>query len=224
MLNLFSGGLNFVNLNNNMKVLLGKDAEKLLQGLPLAKSFLVKNVNELKKIKKYPVVMKLISPQAVHKTEVGGVKIVNNLQEAQTIFSNFTKTAKTKRMKLGGILIQEFVKGREFIIGIKNDPTFGHVIMFGAGGILVESLKDVTFRVCPIDEKDAGEMVNDLKNQWLLTGTRGEIPVNLKLLKQLLVKTSKLPQKYKKIEELDINPLIANDKYAKITDVRILHQ
>lgn len=207
-----------------MRVLLGKDAEKFLKGLPLAKSFLIKNIKELTKIKKYLVVMKLISPQAIHKTEIGGIKVVNNLQEAQETFDKFMKLAKSKRMKQAGILIQEYVKGREFIIGIKKDPTFGHVIMFGTGGIFVESLKDVTFRVCPVTEDDVESMLTDLKNQWLITGTRGQKPINSKLLKQIIVRVSKLSQKYRKIEELDINPLIANEKEAKIVDIRIVLQ
>ncbi len=205
-----------------MKVLLGKDAEKLLKGLPLAKSFSINQSKELAKIKKFPAVMKLISPQAVHKTEIGGVKIVNNLQEAQNTFNNFVKLAKSKRMKPTGILIQEYVKGREFIIGIKKDPTFGHVIMFGAGGIFVESLKDVTFRVCPITNDDAESMIKGLKNQWMIAGTRGEKPVDTKLLKQILVRVSRLPQVYKKLEEMDINPLIANNRYVRIVDARVI--
>ncbi|MBI2547321.1 MAG: acetate--CoA ligase family protein [Candidatus Aenigmarchaeota archaeon] len=203
-----------------MKVLLGKDAEKFLKGLQLAKSFLVKDIKELLKIKKYPAVMKLVSPQAIHKTEIGGVKVVNNLHEAQESLNGFMKTVKSKKMKLTGIIVQEYVKGREFIIGIKKDPTFGHVIMFGAGGILVEAMKDVTFRVCPIDENDAEGMLSDLKNQWLVTGTRGQKPINVKLLKQILIKISRLPQKYRNMEELDINPLISSEKEAKIVDVR----
>jgi len=203
-----------------MKVFLGKEAEKFLKGLPLAKSFLIKTPKELTKIKKFPVVMKLISPQAIHKTDIGGIKTVNSLQESQQTFNNFMKLAKSKRMKLTGVLIQEYVKGREFIIGIKKDPTFGHVIMFGAGGIFVESLRDVTFRVCPISDTDADSMIEDLKNKWLITGTRGQKPIDGKLLRQILVKVSKLSQRYKRIEELDINPLIANEKEAKIVDVR----
>lgn len=205
-----------------MKVLLGKDAEKILKGLPLAKSFLVKSPKELGKIKKFPLVMKLISPQAIHKTEIGGIKIVNNLQEAQETFNKFMKLAKSKRMNLTGIIIQEYVKGREFIIGIKKDPTFGHVIMFGAGGIFVESLKDVTFRVCPVTERDVDSMLSDLKNQWLISGARGERPINIKLLKQVLIKVSKLPQRYKKIEELDINPLMGSESEIKLVDMRLM--
>ncbi|MBI2543219.1 MAG: acetate--CoA ligase family protein [Candidatus Aenigmarchaeota archaeon] len=205
-----------------MKVLLGKDAEKFLKGLPLAKNFLIKKESELSKIKKFPAVMKIISPQAIHKTDIGGIKIVNNSQEAKEAFYNFIKLSKSKKLKLDGILVQEYVKGREFITGIKRDPTFGHVIMFGAGGIFVESLRDVTFRMCPIDDKDAESMMEDLKNQWLITGTRGQKPINTKLLKQILVKVSKLPQRHKGIEELDVNPLTANEKEAKVVDVRIV--
>ena len=205
-----------------MKILLGKDAEKLLKGLPLTKSILIKKESELSKIKKFPAVMKLVSPQAVHKTEIGGVKTVNDFKEAQETFNNFVKLAKSKKMKLTGVIVQEYVKGREFIIGIKNDPTFGHVVMFGAGGVFVESLKDVTFRSCPITGNDADSMISDLKNQWLITGTRGQKPVNSRLLKRILVKVSNIPKKHKSIEELDINPLIANEKDAKIVDVRIV--
>ncbi len=205
-----------------MKVLLGKDAEKFLKGLPVAKSFLIKKIDELRKIKEYPLVMKIISPQAVHKTEVGGVKIVNNADEAMDAFNKFTKLAKSRKMKLSGILVQEYVKGREFIVGIKKDPTFGHVIMFGAGGVFVESLKDVTFRVCPINEDDAESMLADIKNQWLISGSRGQKPVNSRLLKNILVRTSKIPQKHNRMEELDINPLIANHSTIKIVDLRVV--
>ena len=205
-----------------MKVFLGKEAENILKGLPVAKSFIIKNERELLKIKKYPTVMKIISQQAIHKTDIGGVKIINNSKEAQETFTNFKKLSVSKKIKLNGILVQEYFKGREFIIGIKKDPTFSHVIMFGVGGVFVESLKDVTFRVCPIDENDAESMISDLKNKWLITGTRGQKPLNTKVLKQILVKISKLPERYKRIEELDINPLIANEKEAKIVDSRIV--
>ncbi|MBI2545502.1 MAG: acetate--CoA ligase family protein [Candidatus Aenigmarchaeota archaeon] len=205
-----------------MKVLLGKDAEKILKGLPVAKSFMVKGEKELKKIKKYPVVMKLVSPQAVHKTEIGGVKIVNSIQEAHMAFHDFQIASKKNKIKLAGVLIQEKVNGREFIIGIKKDPTFGHVIAFGAGGIFVESLKDITFRSCPISDKDAESMISDLKNQWLVTGTRGQKPINVKSLRQVLVKMSNVPKKYKSIEELDANPVISNEKESKLVDVRIV--
>ena len=125
-----------------------------------------------------------------------------------------------KRLK-GKIMAQEFVHGRELIIGIKKDPVFGHAIMFGIGGTLVEVLHDVSFRICPITSSDAQSMIDELKYKKLLMDFRGEKPVNLRLIKNILVKTSKLPLRNKKISELDINPLIANDKTVKIVDARI---
>ncbi len=118
--------------------------------------------------------------------------------------------------------MQEFFKGREIIIGLKKDETFEHVIMVGIGGIYTEILKDVSFRVCPINLDDADEMLNELKLKKLLEGVRGEKRINFKLLNSLLVKVSKLPEKYGDIKEMDINPLIVNSKDAKIVDARIV--
>ncbi len=203
-----------------MKILLGKEAEKMLR-LPAAKSEYVKDSAHMVKIAKkfnFPLVLKLVSEKAIHKTEAKGVRIVNNEAELRRHYIEIAKIA--KRLK-GKIMAQEFVKGKELIIGIKKDPVFGHAIMFGIGGTLVEALRDVSFRICPINVKDAESMVNELKYKNLLLGFRGEKSVNMKLIKNILVKISKLPLKNKKISELDINPLIANDKLAKIIDVRI---
>ena len=114
-------------------------------------------------------------------------------------------------MKIKGtkaILVQEFIKGIELIIGIKKDSSFGHALMFGVGGVMVELLKDVSFRICPITHKDAEEMINDLKAKDLLTGFRDSKPVNLNLLKKCLIKASEIPKKFPNIKELDINPLL----------------
>ena len=205
-----------------MKIYTHKESEKFLKGLPLAKSFLTKNKNDLKKVKKFPVVLKIISKQALHKTDIGGIKIVEDKDKLEREFENLIRTAKRKRLKLDGILVQEFVKGRELIIGIKRDVTFGHSIMFGIGGTLVEAVRDVAFRVCPISAGDADSMIDDLKYKNLLLGFRGEKAVNLKKVKQILVAVSKIPQKHPEIEELDINPLIASDKECKIVDARII--
>jgi len=201
-----------------------KDAEDFLKRyLPIAKNKLTQNIEQAQKFtKKYPVVLKIISKDALHKTEVKGVRIINNKQELEREYKALESIAIKKKIKLDGILIQEYVKGQEVIIGIKKDPTFNHVIMFGTGGTMVEILKDVQFRHCPITEDDAEDMINQLKLKQLLTGFRNEKPVNLKLLKQLLVKASKIPLKYSNIEELDINPLIINSKDAKVADARIV--
>ena len=209
-----------------MKALTEPKAEQLLsQYLPIANSTLTKKIEEataFAKKTKYPVMLKLISPQALHKTEVKGIRKADNEEELVKEFNDLIATAKKRRLKLEGILVQEHVKGVETIIGLKNDPTFGHVILFGIGGVFVEILKDVSFRVCPITTQDAEEMINELKAKELLFGFRGEKPVNMKLLKNALVTASKIPQKHPQIEELDINPFIINDKIGKVTDARII--
>jgi len=207
-----------------MKALTEPKAEQLLSKyLPIAKSILTKKLEEtIKFAKTYPVMLKLISPQALHKTEVKGIRKADNEEDLVKEFNDLLATAKKRRLKLEGILVQEHVKGVETIIGLKNDPTFGHVILFGIGGVFVELLKDVSFRVCPITPQDAEEMINELKAKKLLFGFRGEKPVNMKLLKNALVTASKIPEKHPQIEELDINPFIINDKIGKVTDARII--
>ena len=205
-----------------MKVFLGKKAEKFLIDIPIAKSILTKDIKKAEKsIKKYPIVLKIISPKAVHKTDVNAVRIVHKKEDFEREFKDLIIMAKKKRIPLNGILVQEYIKGREVIIGIKNDPSFGHAIMFGLGGTMVEVLKDVTFRICPIEESDAENMIQELKTKQILYGVRGEKAVNINLLKRILVKVSLIPKKHKNIEELDINPLIINEKEAKAVDVRV---
>jgi acyl-CoA synthetase (NDP forming) len=201
-----------------------KKAEDFLQKyLPVARSELTKNAEQaLRAVSHYPTVLKIISSQALHKTEFKGVRIVNSAGELAKEYADLQEIAKQHKLKLDGILVQEFVKGKETIIGIKKDATFGHVIMFGVGGTMVELLKDVQFRACPITEKDADEMINSLKLSKILTGFRNEKTVNLTKLKSILVNASKIPISNPKIEELDINPLIVNEKEAKVADARIV--
>lgn len=209
-----------------MKKLTEPKAEKLLSKyLPIADSILTKKEEEAKafaKKTKYPVMLKIISLDALHKTEIKGIRKADNEEELTKEFADLISTAKKKKLKLEGILVQEHIKGVETIIGLKNDPTFGHVILFGIGGVFVELLKDVSFRVCPITQKDAEEMINELKAKKLLQGFRGEKPANMKLLKNALVTASKIPEKHKDIEELDINPFIINDKKGKVADARAI--
>lgn len=206
-----------------MKIYTEEKAERMLKPLPVAKAKLVKDLKGAKEAAKrirYPLVLKIISPKALHKTEIGGVAVVKGADELEAAFNNLIKIAKKKRLKLTGIYVQEFVSGKELIIGIKRDPTFGHTVMLGIGGKYVELMRDVTFRICPISDKDAEKMINELKYTKILTGYRGEKGVNISVLKKMLVSVSKLPQKHKKLEELDINPFILNEKRGKIVDAR----
>ena len=196
-------------------------AEQFLKKyLSIAKNQLVKNINEIK-LNKYPLVLKIISPQALHKSDINGVRIVHNKKELEENFNDLIRIAKKKKLKLDGILVQEYIEGHQLIVGIKKDNVFGHILLFGYGGIFVEIFKDVSMRACPITTTDAESMIDDLRSKEILYGARGE-KANIKLLKKILVKVSKIPLKYKKIEELDINPLIIDKKDAWVADARIV--
>lgn len=198
--------------------------EWLKKYLPIAKHVLCKNSEDVHKaVKKfrYPLVLKLVAKDLMHKSDMGAVQIVKHAEELERKVEFLTSAAKKHKLKMDGILVQEFVDGHQVIIGIKKDQTFGHCVMLGLGGIFVELLKDVAFRMCPITDEDAEEMINELRGKKILEGYRGGIKANLKELKKILVKASFLPKKMPQIEELDINPLILNNKEGKIVDARM---
>jgi len=179
-------------------------------------------ISSLKELKiKAPLVMKIISPEITHKTEIGGVIVVHHKEDIERSFDELILNSKKNKIKLKGILVQEFVEGQQFIIGLKKDETFGHVILFGAGGILTEILDDISIRKCPINASEADDMIKELKSRKLFEGFRN-IKLNKDLLKHHLVEVSKIPQKHKDIIELDINPYILNSKEGKAVDVRIV--
>ena len=208
------------------KVLAEYEAEKFLsKHLPVAESLLCRDSAETVAAAKklgYPVVLKIISKDALHKSEIGGVAVAKSQAELFSAFSSLTNVAKAKKLRIEGILVQEFVGGKEVIIGIKKDDTFGHVIALGIGGKYVEVLRDITFRVCPITAKDAEAMIGELKFKAILFGARNEKPVNKDVLVKTLVAVSRLSTKNKKIQELDINPFIINEKSGKAADARIV--
>lgn len=161
----------------------------------------------------YPVVMKIVSEAYSHKTEAGGV--LTHLDDLDDIKTGFRKLSKISKK----VIVQKQVKGIETIIGVKDDPTFGSVILFGMGGVFVEAMRDVAFRICPISKRDAGDMIKETKGSKILLGFRGK-EYDLESLKSLLIKVSDLSQE-KKIRELDLNPVIINEKNAWIVDARI---
>lgn len=184
---------------------------------PVAEHTVAKKLEDVRRFADkvgYPLVLKALSPKILHKTEAGAVRIVHAAEQLAKEFDALKKLAPT-------VLAQEFVAGNEFIIGLKKDPTFGHVILAGIGGIYVEVYKDVSFRVCPIGQKDAEAMLDDLKGKAILAGARGR-KLNRKALVDALVKLSRLPEKQKDIAELDINPFILNAKEGKVVDARVI--
>ena len=172
----------------------------------------------------YPLVMKVISPQIVHKTEAGCVKVgVSGEKEVAKAFQEITENAKKfdKKAKVQGVLLQKTAKGTELIIGGRKDEQFGQTILLGIGGTMVEVFKDYSLRICPINALDFEEMLSELKAKKVLEGFRGAKPVNKELLKELVLKTSEMLLK-ERIKELDLNPVIANEKEVLVADARII--
>ena len=212
--------------------LLEEEGHEVLKayGLPLPNSALAKTEDEAIKIAKkigYPVVMKIASPQIIHKSDAGGVKVnLTNDKEIRSAFKTIIKNAKkyNKDAEIKGVLIVEMVKGgKELIIGSKLEPGFGPVIMLGMGGIYVEILKDVTFKLAPVTDKEADDMIASIKTQKLLQGVRGEKPSDIAKLSECIQKLSQLVTDFKEIKELDMNPVLVLEKGkgCKILDVRI---
>ena len=176
----------------------------------------------------YPLVMKIVSPDIIHKSDAGGVKVgVKTDDELKSAFRTITENALKYKSdaKIKGVLVQEMVKSaKETILGASQDPTFGPVIMFGLGGIYVEVLKDVVFRVAPIDEQEATNMVESIKTIKLLKGVRGEKPSDLKAIADSLQRLSQLVVDFQEIKEFDINPLLVLEegKGARVVDARII--
>jgi len=202
------------------EVLSAYESEKFIgKHIATPESQLVRRPSEI--TIKVPLVLKLISPQAIHKSDLGLIKIVHNKNETESSFEDIVATARKNKLKIDGVLAQEFIDGQQLIIGLKKDSIFGHVILFGLGGIFTELIDDVSIRKCPITPQDAQEMIDELKASKLFHGFRS-IKLNTQLLKENLVAISKLPQKHKEIKELDINPFILNAKEGKAVDVRIV--
>lgn len=175
----------------------------------------------------YPVVMKIASPDILHKSDIGGVKVgLRNDDEIRDFFDLMFIRAKRymPKAEIQGVIIQEMVSGgKEVILGMSRDPQFGPLLMFGLGGIYVEVLKDVTFRIAPLTEDDAWQMVQEIHSYPLLRGVRGEAPADVKSIVESLLRLSQLVTDFPEMLELDVNPLkVAEEgKGSVAVDVRI---
>jgi len=174
----------------------------------------------------YPAVLKIASPDITHKSDVGGVK--TNLKDAKEVKIAYedimiSVAKKANKARIQGLAVQPMARpGVEVIIGMFKDPQFGPVIMFGLGGIFVEALKDVAFRLIPIEKRDAAEMIEEIKGKALLNGYRGQEPANKEALADMLLKVSALVEKTPEIKELDLNPVFAYNDSAIAVDARIV--
>ena len=201
-----------------MALLNFEETKKLLRKykIPLCKTKISKSKEQTIKIAEkigYPLVLKIAPLKIVHKTKINGVKTgIKNEKQLKKTWDNLSKVK-----EIEGILIQETLSGREVVLGIKRDPQLGSVLMFGLGGIFVEVVKDVSFRICPVSKKQAEKMVKEIKGYPVLSNE-----VNIKQIIKIIVNLSKLARRQKKIKEIDLNPVIVNEKKAIVVDAKII--
>jgi len=211
--------------------LLETEAKELLREyeIPVPDFKLIKSEDEIIGLAKeinFPIVMKIVSPDIIHKTDAGGVKIgIKTEKEARIAYQEIIFEAKkyNKEAKILGIIVYPMIpQGTEIIIGMMKDPHFGPVIMFGLGGIFVEILKDISFRILPIEERDAEEMISEIKGYKILKGIRGEEPKDIEAIKDLLLKISQLTLDNPEINEIDLNPIFVFNKGLQVVDARMI--
>lgn len=198
-------------------------------GIPVPKEGLAKTAAEAAKLATamgYPVVMKVVSPQILHKTEAGGVIVgVKNAADARKAYATIVANARKydRKAEVLGVQVQQMVGGgQEVIIGAVSDPSFGKLVAFGLGGVLVEVMKDVTFRLAPATKDDALSMLDGIAAAEVLKGVRGSEPVNRNALATVIRNVSQLVADFPEIAEMDLNPVFASKKGAVAADVRIV--
>jgi len=192
-------------------------------GIPVTKELLVDNLQDLINATKeigYPLVLKGCSSGIAHKTEKGLIRVdIRNEAEAKAAFEEITANIGTE----DAILVQEMVKGqRELVIGLTRDPQFGPCVMFGLGGIFTEILKDISFRVAPLEERDALEMMQDIKGHKILEAVRGMEAADLNIFSNILIKVGQIGLENEHVKEIDINPVIISGNQPVAVDALVV--
>jgi len=198
-------------------------------GIPVARALLGKTADEAVKLSEelgYPVVLKIVSRDIAHKSDAGGVKIgIGSAADVRSGFDEIIATVKQRQpdARIEGVAVQPVAPaGTEVIIGMSEDAQFGPVMMFGLGGIFVEVLKDVAFRIVPLEPRDAAEMIREIKGFPVLQGVRGQQPADLEALETLILQVSQVVEKHPEIQELDLNPVFAYPDGCIAVDARIV--
>lgn len=215
----------------NRKNLMEHEAKEVCQeyNISVTKFKLARNLREAVKFAEeigYPVVLKIVSPSVIHKSEVGGVLLDLNTSIGvekgyRAILANVKKLRPDSQVE--GILVQEMAPSSvEVIVGAIKDDQFGQSIMFGIGGIFVEVLDDVVFRIAPVTKQEAESMITEIKAYKVLKGYRNQPPSDTKAIAEIISNTSKLVTDYEEIKELDLNPIMVYEKGAKTVDARII--
>lgn len=207
------------------------ESKKFLKqaGIPVIETRLARTLKEavlLSQKMGFPVALKIASPEIVHKSDSGGVRLsLNNASEVRAAYREIMDGVQKKypSASIQGVSVQKMAKpGTEVIVGTSKDPQFGPVIMFGLGGIFVEVLKDVSFRIIPLSRKDALEMIEEIKGYPLLQGYRGKELVDIPALTEIILKISGVMEENPEIKELELNPIMAYKKGALAVDGRII--
>ena len=207
------------------------ESKKILKqaGISVVETKLAKTQKEAVSLSQkmgFPVALKITSPDVIHKSDSGGVKLsINSVAEVKKAYDEILKKVRKQYPDaiIHGVSVQKMaLPGTEVIVGSSKDPQFGPVIMFGLGGIFVELLKDVSFRVIPIEQRDAQEMIKEIKGYPLLQGYRGKEPANISALVEIILKISKLIEENPQIKELELNPIFAYKNKAVAADARII--
>lgn len=198
-------------------------------GIPVVEANLARTKTEAVSLSKkmgFPVVLKIVSLDVVHKSDSGGVRLgLANAVQVGKAYSEILSAIKKHypKAKIEGISVQKMAHpGVEVIIGMTKDEQFGPVLMFGLGGILVEVLKDVSFRIVPLTKRDASQMIKEIKGYPLLEGYRGQEPADIPFLETLILKVSDFIDKNPEIKELDLNPVFAYKDGAVAVDARVI--
>lgn len=215
----------------SQNVLTEVESKELLKkaGIPVVETRLAKSKKEAISISKelgFPVVLKIISPDIVHKSDAGGVKLgLANATQVGKAYAEIMSSIREKypKAQIQGVSVQRMAPPAvEVIIGMSKDPQFGPVLMFGLGGVFVEILKDVSFRIVPLTKRDAREMIREIKGYPILEGYRGQKPANIEALEDMIVKVSEFVERNPQIKELDLNPVFAYPDRAVAVDARII--
>jgi acetyl-CoA synthetase (ADP-forming) len=217
-------------LKDGKFILTPEESRNLMElvGIPFNKSELATSEEEAVEMANqigYPVVMKIVSPQIVHKTEYGGVKLdLENVDEVKKAYNDIyiNILEKVPEADIKGISVDKMLKGTELIIGTTIDPQFGQMIMFGIGGIYVEIYQDVSFRLIPINSGDAKDMLNEIKGTPLLEGARGRPKADKTQLVDILIKVSDFVNSNPDIQEMDLNPLLITNEGIVAVDARVI--
>ena len=213
------------------KFLLEHEAKTVCKeyGIPITALKIAKTAEEAVKFSEEmecTTVFKIVSPDVIHKFDVGGVILnINSPEEAKKAYNQIVENVKKHKpnAKIDGILVQEMAPcATEVIVGAIKDTQFGPTLMFGLGGTFVEVMKDVSFRIAPITEEDAREMITEVKAYPILQGYRGQPPADIDTLVKILLNTSRLIMDHQEIKELDLNPVMVYKKGAKTVDARII--